>query len=148
MAVETFGVDAQLVIDELPINTRGITSSSEGLNTTKICEWIDEAAAMVAALCVRAGISVEQLAADTDQGRYVARSAILAFAVAKSLEASTTNPDDPRIDRAWTRWREYRAILKDSPGEVGQAQQATSQIHTNVDLNKTRPRRSFSRTRW
>lgn len=148
MAVELFGVTADDVLDAMPVNVRGVTAGSSGLNTTKITTWIKNGAGQINALLERAQIDIATAATADSPAREVARDAIISYAVAQALEVSLNNPEDPRITRAWERWRTARNTLKDYPNDIGAAITAEARVKHNVNINAALPGGSFRNTQW
>ena len=148
MAVETFGVTPDDVLDALALNTRAVGSASAGLNTTKLEAWIKSGAAHIQALLERAQVDMTDAAAADSPAREIARDAIINYATARALEVALNNPADPRIERAWERWNSARALFKDYPGDLGDATPSSARIKHNVDLTASLPLGSFRNTKW
>ena len=140
-----YGLTAQDVIDELPANTRGVSSSSAGLSTTQIEGWIALASGVVTALLQRSAALVTEAQTDGTAARAVARDAILAYATAKAL-GKGANGADPRIAEAWQRWRDAIQQLRDYPTVLGDAQ--PSRVVSSPLGRRPRDPLSFSRVRW
>lgn len=148
MAIELFGLTAADVLAELPSNTRGVTSSSEGLNTAKIEAWIRGGCGELQALMERAGIDPALAAVEGSASREVARNGVIAFALAKALSKGM-NPADPRITTAWEEWRSAKSTLTKVPSSVGDVKPPKTGTHTNVNLDPARQRRlTFRYKRW
>jgi hypothetical protein len=146
MALELYGITSAKVLDELPNNIRGVTSSSQGLNTTKITAWIERAAGQVNALLERYGVTSDEVLLN-DNSLEVARTAILSYAVAKSLEVAVANPADPRIERSWAQWRDAYKLLQDVPSTLGAALEPTDQVKANFTPGQ-RKSYTFRNTKW
>lgn len=146
MAIELYGVTSADVLAELPNNIRGVTSSSQGLNTTKIDTWLDRAAGQVNALFERNGVPVADVLAN-ENSLEVARTAVLSYAVAKALEVAVANPADPRIERSWQQWRDAYALLQDVPSTLGAALEPVDQVKANFTPGQ-RTSYTFRNTKW
>jgi len=146
MTVPRYDITAARVLDDLPSNLRGVTSSSSGLSTTQIDQWIGEAAAAITAQLVRSGIDAVLASAGDSDVRGVAQIAILAYATAKALSKGG-NADDPRIASAWARWAEAIATLREYPNDLGSA--TPVRVISNVPLDASRrDPMTFRDRRW
>jgi hypothetical protein len=131
MAVTTtHNVDAQDVLDELPVQNSKVTATSNSLNTTKIEEWINRASGTVNALLNRVGVDPTQLG--DDEAEFV-RGAIIAYACARSAIVVPTISESVR-ESFWDTWKDARRTLKDSPQDLGKSQ--SSPIKSNVDTQE------------
>jgi len=145
MAIETFGVVYQDVIDELPSNTRGVTANSQGINFDKITIWIRVGAGQIQGLLERAGVDPATAAAPGTSSREIARNAIIAYVVAKCLSVAM-NASDPRIAQALEEWREAKLMLTDIPSSVGASKADSTGVRNNIP---TGPRHLiFRNDRW
>jgi len=116
------------------------------LNTTKIDAWINRAAGQVNALLERNGVTSAEVLAN-ENSLEVARTAVLNYAVAKSLEVAVSNPADPRIVRSWEQWREAFKLLQDVPSTLGAALEPTDQVKANFTPGQ-RTSYTFRNTKW
>jgi hypothetical protein len=145
VSVELFGITAADVAGDLPLNTRALASTGEGLTTTRIESWIRQGAGQVCALLERAGTPVATAATTDSPSREVARAAIIAYAVARALEVACV-AGDPRVPRAWERWSEARALLQAEPSVVGAAASPDARVASNVP--RTERHLTFRDERW
>lgn len=133
MATYLHDVEAQDVLDTLPVNTTSVTMSSAGLNIGQVDALIERGAGQVNAALERHGIQPEQLGTNAAQ---LARDAIIAYAAAYSLERLGAASD--QIERRMREHKELLATLRTSPQDLGAAQdgnQTAAQAKSNICLS-------------
>lgn len=142
MAVTTFGVSAQDVLNTLPADTSNVTPTSNGLNTAQVEDFIERASGQVSATLVRHGIDPAALG---DNERELVRDAVIAYAAAYSLERIGGAQD--QITRRLDEWRGLIKLLRDQPQNLGASQDATTaqKVRSNIDPSARRPE---DRRRW
>ena len=130
MAVSsTHSVTAQNVLDELPVQTSKITATSNRINTSKVTDWIERASGVLNALLTKAGIDPTSLGDDESE---LVRSGIIAYAAGQASVVMQNIPADVRSSY-WDDWKDVKKILRESPQELGSAQDATDIIVSNID---------------
>lgn len=142
MAVTTFGVSAQDVLNTLPADTSNVTNTSAGLNTEQIEGFIERASGQVSATLVRHGIDPAALG---DNERELVRDAVIAYAAVYSLERIGGAQD--QITRRQEEWRSIIKLLREQPQNLGASQDATTaqKVRSNIDPSARRPE---DRRRW
>lgn len=137
MAVSTtHGVTVETMIGSLPFAAGTITPTSDGLRTTDLQAWIDEAAGQCNALLVRHHIHITTLSGDTVE---LVRAGIRAYVTARAL--SHRHFPQEQIAREWEQWNSVRKTLREDPQSLGNDQVASNQVVSNVDTaNPTRSR--------
>jgi hypothetical protein len=128
---------AQDVLDALPVDTVGVTASSQGLNTVQIDAYIERAAGQVNAQLVRHGMDPEQL---DDNSSGLVRDAIITRACADALERLGAGTD--QIERRLREWERLLKLLREEPQVMGAAQTAAPTARSNIDTA------SPTRRRW
>lgn len=127
-ASTTHSVTAAGIVARLPFAPGNVTSSSDALDTDTIDEWIDEAAAQLNALLQRHGIDPSDIGGDTLS---IVQSGIRAYAIARAL--SHRNFPAERVETQWENWNRVRDMLRTEPQSLGDDQEATNQVVSNVD---------------
>lgn len=142
MAVTTFGVSAQDVLNTLPADTSNVTNTSAGLNTEQIEGFITRASGILSATLERHGINPASLA---DNGLELAREAVIAYAAEKSLERIGASAD--QINRRRDEWNQLLKELRSTPQNLGVAQDVPTaqKVRSNIDPSARRPE---DRRRW
>lgn len=141
MPADTFGVSAAGVLATLPANTSNVTTTSAGLNTVQIDQFIERAGGQVAAALVRNGISAAGLG---DNERELARDAVIAYAAAYSLERIGASQD--QVDRRLNEWTRLLKLLREQPQNLGAAQdvQSAQKVRSNIDTSGERRDRRWN----
>lgn len=129
-ASTTHSVTAAGIVARLPFAPGNVTAATDALDTDTIDEWIDEAAAQLNALLQRHAIDPADIGGDTLS---IVQSGIRAYTIARCL--SHRNFPAERVEQQWETWNRVREMLRTEPQSLGDDQDATNQVVSNVDPN-------------
>lgn len=145
MATHLYSVTAQDVLDTLPADTRNVTSTSQGLNTSKVEGYIARASGQISAILVRHGIEPSSLGDDEIE---LIRDAVIAYAGGYSLERIGASTE--QINRRFDEWKRLVDMIQSTPQNLGESQNVESarKVKSNIDPSNLSPRGPWGSKSW
>ncbi|MGI9589214.1 MAG: hypothetical protein ACR2MR_13585 [Dietzia maris] len=123
----THDVTATMVLNGLPFASGTVTTTSAGLNTVIIDEWIEEAAGILNNLLHKHDIDPANL---EDDSKALVQTGIKAYARAQALMKRQFS--DVQIQSQMSIWNEVKKTIRETPGDLGKAQNTAASIVTNI----------------
>lgn len=145
MATHLYSVTAQDVLDTLPSDTRNVTSTSQGLSTSKVEGFIARASGQISAIITRHGIDPASLGDDEIE---LIRDAIIAYAGGYSLERLGASGE--QINRRFEEWKRLVEMIQSTPQNLGESQNVSTaqKVKSNIDTSNPSHRGPWNSKSW
>ena len=134
MAVQTYNVTPQMVLDRLPVT--GITATTRPLSTVDLAAYVEDCAAELTGIVTNAGHDPASLDDDTTAQ---IQSAIITGAVYFALN-KIPGTATGKITSARTAWEQAKAGYKESPNSLSQR---VGRAISNVDVSTDKTPSTF-----
>ena len=129
--INTHDVTSTMVLNGLPFASGTVTSTSVGLNTVMLEEWIEEASGILNSLLKKHAIAPEDL---TDDSKALVQTGIKAYARAQALMKRQFS--DIQVQAQMSIWNEVKKTIRETPADLGDSQNTSAAIVTNVTTPK------------
>lgn len=129
--INTHDVTATMVLNGLPFASGTVTATSVGLNTVMLDEWIEEASGILNSLLKKHAIDPDNL---TEDSKALVQTGIKAYAQAQALMKRQF--PDIQIQAKMSIWNEVKKTLRETPADLGDSQNTSAAIVTNVTTPK------------